>query len=367
MKNPWFRMYAEFATDPKVQSMSFDMQRHLIMLFCLKCNDDLDGLSEDEIAFALRLTIEELGKCKQIFVSKGFTDEHLTLVNWEKRQFTAERKQQIRHCEKRQAIGLTRRRWINPKIRETVLARDARACVYCASETNLTLDHIIPEIKGGTNTAENLVTACRSCNGKKREFTIEQAGMRYREGYIPPQGIARVKQGSSKGQARTDTDTDTDTEQPIEVDTSIVPEAVASGTPEKPPPKRGDKSPPCPHQEILVLYRHILPELPQIEWTEDRAVQLRTRWREKPERQCLGWWEKYFELVKRCPWLMGENDRGWIADFEWLTRKKNLPKVLDGKYLSRDRPESGYSKLGQKNLLAAQAFLKMKGNENAKH
>ena len=32
----WMRLYAEFATDPKVQMMSEAMQRRHVMLFCLK-------------------------------------------------------------------------------------------------------------------------------------------------------------------------------------------------------------------------------------------------------------------------------------------------------------------------------------------
>ena len=47
MANPWFRMYAEFATDPKVQSMSEAMQRRLTMLLCLRCSDVLATLQED--------------------------------------------------------------------------------------------------------------------------------------------------------------------------------------------------------------------------------------------------------------------------------------------------------------------------------
>lgn len=43
-------------------------------------------------------------------------------------------------------------------------------CVYCGSTENLSVDHILPRIKGGADDVENLVCCCKSCNrfkGKK--------------------------------------------------------------------------------------------------------------------------------------------------------------------------------------------------------
>ena len=193
--------------------------------------------------------------------------------------------------------------------------------------------------------------------------------LKFRDEYSKKSGQTPDKLLNDSGQTPTqDTDTDTDTEETsIEVITSIVPEAETSGTNGSKIPKKADKLPSCPHQQILELCYQILPELPRIEWTDDRASQLRTRWREKPERQCLDWWKWYFELVRECPWLMGENDRKWMADFEWLTRKKNMPKVLDGKYKIRDGLRTGQiSKVSEKNLAAIKAFRETE-KENAKH
>ena len=43
-----------------------------------------------------------------------------------------------------------------------------QACCYCGSRENLTLDHLIPRIKGGPDEADNLVWACRTCNSSKQ-------------------------------------------------------------------------------------------------------------------------------------------------------------------------------------------------------
>ncbi|CAG2126865.1 hypothetical protein LMG31506_00211 [Cupriavidus yeoncheonensis] len=90
MANPWFRMYSEFATDAKVQSMSEAMQRRLMMLFCLRCSNALATLQEDELAFALRLSDEDLAETKALFTRKGFVDAEWNIRNWDKRQFASD-------------------------------------------------------------------------------------------------------------------------------------------------------------------------------------------------------------------------------------------------------------------------------------
>lgn len=90
MANPWFRVYSEFATDPKVQSMSEAMQRRLMMLMCLRCSDVLATLQDDELQFALHISESELDETKALFVRKGFTDSEWNLLNWDKRQFNSD-------------------------------------------------------------------------------------------------------------------------------------------------------------------------------------------------------------------------------------------------------------------------------------
>eukprot|EP00210_Caulerpa_lentillifera_P007832 g7474.t1 len=63
-----------------------------------------------------------------------------------------------------------------PVTRRNVLRRDRFSCVYCGVTQNLTVDHVIPISKGGTNHWENVVTACRSCNNRKGNRTLEQIG-----------------------------------------------------------------------------------------------------------------------------------------------------------------------------------------------
>jgi 5-methylcytosine-specific restriction endonuclease McrA len=47
-----------------------------------------------------------------------------------------------------------------------IIARSPR-CIYCGSTQDLTVDHKTPWSKGGSNSKDNLVVACRRCNGRK--------------------------------------------------------------------------------------------------------------------------------------------------------------------------------------------------------
>lgn len=90
MANAWFRMYAEFANDAKVQMMSEVDQRRLTMLFCLRCSNDNATLHDTEIAFQLRISEAAWNSTKQLFIEKGFIDSENNLLNWDKRQFTSD-------------------------------------------------------------------------------------------------------------------------------------------------------------------------------------------------------------------------------------------------------------------------------------
>ena len=52
------------------------------------------------------------------------------------------------------------------KIRLRVLKRDAYTCAYCGDVAN-EVDHRIPKVKGGEDSLDNLVAACRRCNIQK--------------------------------------------------------------------------------------------------------------------------------------------------------------------------------------------------------
>jgi len=69
--------------------------------------------------------------------------------------------------------------------RQGVLVRDRHRCGYCGGRAT-TIDHILPESRGGPWSWLNNVAACTRCNGAKGNRTPEEAGMRlYAALYVP--------------------------------------------------------------------------------------------------------------------------------------------------------------------------------------
>jgi len=62
--------------------------------------------------------------------------------------------------------------------RKNVLVRDNYTCQYCKKKSkSLTVDHVVPKFRGGQDSWENLVAACKNCNQIKGEHTPEEARM----------------------------------------------------------------------------------------------------------------------------------------------------------------------------------------------
>lgn len=70
-------------------------------------------------------------------------------------------------------------------------------CAYCESEESITLDHIIPQCKGGLDIKTNVVSCCHSCNQSKghtpwedwyenQDFFTEEKKQKIKEWMKPP-------------------------------------------------------------------------------------------------------------------------------------------------------------------------------------
>jgi hypothetical protein len=73
------------------------------------------------------------------------------------------------------------------KLVTAIKKRDQDRCRYCGCQVRwgnqrgnagATYDHVRPVIKGGKNTLDNVVIACRGCNSRKKHLTLKEAGMR---------------------------------------------------------------------------------------------------------------------------------------------------------------------------------------------
>lgn len=81
----------------------------------------------------------------------------------------------------RRFVPVVRKRNIIRFSRTNIFIRDQHTCQYCGRRrgaNELTLDHVVPVVQGGTKSWENIVSACIQCNQKKGGRTPHEAGMR---------------------------------------------------------------------------------------------------------------------------------------------------------------------------------------------
>lgn len=107
------------------------------------------------------LTVEQM----EFLASKGLslTDVIAFAKMTDKPRFTDEHTS--RKDSNRSRRGMPDSQWRS--LREQIFQRDGFACHYCGDGQDLTCDHIVPLVRGGSNESSNLVTACRACNSSK--------------------------------------------------------------------------------------------------------------------------------------------------------------------------------------------------------
>lgn len=79
-------------------------------------------------------------------------------------------------------LKYTHCKWRKPSFRRlSLFERDNWTCAYCGKQLNIktaTIDHILPRSRGGSNSWNNCVTSCVSCNYLKDDKTLGEAGMK---------------------------------------------------------------------------------------------------------------------------------------------------------------------------------------------
>lgn len=64
----------------------------------------------------------------------------------------------------------TSQRIVPPLTNRALFRRDGNICLYCGghfADTELTRDHVLPRSRGGVDTWDNVVAACKRCNHQK--------------------------------------------------------------------------------------------------------------------------------------------------------------------------------------------------------
>lgn len=93
----------------------------------------------------------------------------------------------------------------------------------------------------------------------------------------------------------------------------------------------------CPYSKIRELYHRICISYPTIKAIDgNRRKAVAARWRTY---KSLDTFEELFRLAEASPFLKGENERNWSADFDWMMKPTNFTKILERKYEERHTNE----------------------------
>lgn len=103
--------------------------------------------------------------------AEGLEHDHTYLLRPDQMRPTVIRLRQFVHVPYRE-LPLTRR---------NVFQRDSHSCQYCGyNGDKLSIDHVHPRSRGGSDSWENVTTACLPCNVRKGNRTPREAGMALR-------------------------------------------------------------------------------------------------------------------------------------------------------------------------------------------
>lgn len=117
------------------------------------------------------VSLKNCSSCKISFIPKRVKQVHCSKQCYSRYYYTIrdpfKRRLygRIREAQDKGAIGS-----YTPEDWKKILDQHENKCKFCGilgTESKLTIDHIIPISKGGTNYKENLQPLCKSCNSKK--------------------------------------------------------------------------------------------------------------------------------------------------------------------------------------------------------
>lgn len=172
MAESWVRLWSDMTTDPKWQTIArkSGKPRYLVIaLFAhlmLEANaaedrGSVDAVVVEDVASALDCDEADVMAIMDAMQGRVIVDGRL--AGWERFRAPANL-----YRQSAEVWMITRQR---------IFGRDDYTCQYCGARgVPLECDHVVPIAQGGSNSDENLVTACRSCNRAKGARTPEQWG-----------------------------------------------------------------------------------------------------------------------------------------------------------------------------------------------
>lgn len=301
----WFRLYSRMVDDDKLKLLAFEDRWHFVALCCLKSEGLLDeavsDLRDRRIAVRLGVQLRELEEIGRRLREVELVDEALSPLAWDDLQFRSDssRDRVQKYREARKSKGLQAQWQPSKALRAAVYERDNHTCVYCGSKDGLSLDHKTPEMHGGDHSFDNLQTTCRPCNARKRDLTDEE--------YRKRPCNAAMSLPKRPKTADTDTDISSNEDSPSGDGPSLRAEHVFEG-----------------YQDLASAIGRPVPR----DFTPERRQLVRSRMAQ----YSLEDFQTVFAKCRDSPFLRGDRDGRTPLTFDWLMKKGNFQKVLEGNY-----------------------------------
>lgn len=163
-------------------------------LYAAGKNGELAGMTAADIAQALDYPVKKAEAVVSALVEAGYleqTPDGYAIHDWYDYAGKLNERREDEKAYKSRRYAL----YNNMRLIKAVRARDGDFCRYCGKKVNWndkrgvdggTYDHVDPD---GENSLENVVVACRYCNSKKQDRTLEEARMFL----LPPQDQQKRK------------------------------------------------------------------------------------------------------------------------------------------------------------------------------
>jgi|TARA_R110002110_G_scaffold114072_1_gene282835 hypothetical protein len=85
------------------------------------------------------------------------------------------------------------------------------------------------------------------------------------------------------------------------------------------------------YNNISSSWNEIIPTSHIKEFTPTRKILMKKRFKQYFNEDYEEW-NKFLRRIAKIPFLWGENDRGWKADFNWVLNENNYTKIVEGNY-----------------------------------
>lgn len=94
-----------------------------------------------------------------------------------------------------------------------------------------------------------------------------------------------------------------------------------------------------PHKKIMELFNKTCTSFPQIQSIEgQRRLHVATHWK---KHQSLDFFETLFKKAEASDFLTGRSG-AWKANFDWIIKPSNVPKILEGNYDNKTAPKKEF-------------------------